>query len=436
MFTLSRRSPTRHLACYLLLVFTFGCNLENKSPLEEPSRPSGHTLTVHRGELQDADEQLSRAAAWLWSQQAADGGWHSEQYALLESGQAYTPFVLHILLDVPTSTYEPPVGGVKRALQFLRRQINEQGVLGLADPDVLEYPNYATAYALRCFLQAGGDEDQPLIKRMRNYLVNQQYRGANGFGPAHLAHGGWGFGGVLKDGRPGHMDLAHTRRVLEALRLAGPIDTDVSERAKVFLGLVQRDPRDLRTQPSLQPDPLPDWDHATRVSAGSISTIPFDGGFYFSPIVLNANKGRETTDSAGSYFRSYASATCDGILALLATGVDSQDSRIQAAAHWLQQHPNIHYPAGIPQEHPEPWGEAIHFYHLSVRAEVGSRLKLPGSWQADIVHELASRQASDGSYRNKMSALMKEDDSLLATALAVQALKHVTNQATVEPTGH
>lgn len=436
MFTLPHSSPIRHLVCYLLLAFTFGCNLENTSSLVNPGRPSGPTLAVHRGELQDADQQLSQAAAWLWSQQAADGGWHSEQYALLKSGQAYTPFVLHILLDVPTSTYEPPVGGVQRALQFLRRQINEQGILGLADPDVLEYPNYATSYALRCFLQAGTVEDQALIKRMTGYLVKQQYREANGFGPDHLAHGGWGFGGVLKDGHPGHMDLAHTRRVLEALRLTGSINTDVSNRARVFLGLVQRDPNDPRPQPSLQHAPLPGWDHSTPVSAGILSRIPFDGGFYFSPIVLNANKGRETSGPAASHFRSYASATCDGILALLATGVDSQDSRIQAALHWLQQHPNIHYPAGIPQEHPEPWGEAIHFYHLSVRAEVGNRLKLPGSWKADIIHELASRQASDGSYRNKMSALMKEDDSLLATALAVQALKHVANEVTLKSVGH
>ena len=95
------------------------------------------------------------------------------------------------------------------------------------------------------------------------------------------------------------------------------------------------------------------------------------------------------------------------------------------AVEWLQEHPEMHYPAGVPQEHPEPWGEAIHFYHLSVRGEVSERLKLAGTWRGDIIRELASRQAKDGSYQNKMSPLMKEDDRLLATTLAVQALKHV-----------
>src|SRR6478672_238308 len=58
-------------------------------------------------------------------------------------------------------------------------------------------------------------------------------------------------------------------------------------------------------------------------------TPPFDGGFYFSPIVLTANKGREERDKRGMYYyRSYATATCDGLLALLACGVPRSDERV------------------------------------------------------------------------------------------------------------
>ena len=422
--------PTRtfnfkHLACLLLLVFTIGCNRASDQPVSTATRPVKHLLVDHVDPPQPGEQQLAEAAAWLWNQQAADGGWHSAHYALLKTGQAYTPFVLYTLLDVPPSIYEPPAGGVERALQFLRKHINREGVLGLADPEVLEYPNYATSYALLCLQRAGKPKDQPLIERMRDYLIDQQYRTENGFGPKHLAHGGWGFGGDLENGSPGHMDLAHTRRVLEALHSTGPVPADVYKRAKVFLSLVQRDPEDSRPQPTLQHDVYLDWLRTIRISLDVDYTIPFDGGFYFSPIVLNANKGREKLCPAGSYFRSYASATCDGILSLLATGTDPQDKRIRAAVDWLQKHPQMHYPAGIPQEHPEPWGEAIHFYHLSVRGEVSARLKLPGSWRKDILRELAARQEKDGSYQNKMSALMKEDDPMLATTLAVQALKQV-----------
>jgi squalene-hopene/tetraprenyl-beta-curcumene cyclase len=425
MSTVTRRSIIKQLACSPLLAFSIGCDLEQKPPLKPIAQRLERTLVSHRLEPQPAETQLAEAADWLWSQQDADGGWHSEQYALLKSGQAYTPFVLHTLLNVPRSICAPPPHGVEQALAFLRKHVSQQGVLGLADPDILEYPNYATSYALRCFVEAGTGEDRALIKRMRDYLIDQQYRAENGFGPKHLAHGGWGFGGVLRNGSPGHMDLAHTRRVLEALRSSGRIPKDTTQRAQTFLALVQRDPEDPRKQPTLQEDIYRAWLNTIRIAVGKKYTIPFDGGFYFSPIVLGANKGREKLSVAGSYFCSYASATCDGILSLLATGAGRQDRRIQAAVDWLQKHPQIHYPAGVPQEHPEPWGEAIHFYHLSVRGEVSSRLDLPGTWRMDIVRELAARQAIDGSYQNKMSPLMKEDDRLLATTLAVQALKHV-----------
>src|SRR6266446_5692787 len=33
---------------------------------------------------------LQKGAAWLWSRQEADGGWHSHTYGLLRSGQSLT----------------------------------------------------------------------------------------------------------------------------------------------------------------------------------------------------------------------------------------------------------------------------------------------------------------------------------------------------------
>src|SRR5262245_1426081 len=98
-----------------------------------------------------------RAAAFLWSKQEADGGWHSATYGLLRSGQAVTPFVLHALL---TASPSRPAGGVERALTFLRRGLDERGSLGRLDPQLLDYPNYATAYGLLCFVAAGQPVDR------------------------------------------------------------------------------------------------------------------------------------------------------------------------------------------------------------------------------------------------------------------------------------
>ena len=57
----------------------------------------------------------------------------------------------------------------------------------------------------------------------------------------------------------------------------------------------------------------------------------FDGGFYFSPIVLRANKGRLDTNGEIPFWQSYATATCEGLLALTAAGVAREDNLIGLA---------------------------------------------------------------------------------------------------------
>src|SRR5579871_4185227 len=184
---------------------------------------------------------LGRAASWLWQKQGSDGGWHSDRYAVLRPGQALTPFVLLALLDVPESVCQRPRGGVARALAFMRPHASGDGSLGANDPDLLEYPTYSTSYALRCLARAGEARDRELEERMERWLASRQFSEANGFSPDALGYGGWGFGGFAPTPRnPGHMDLAHTRRVLEALREAGFRDGATFARAEVFLSVLQR----------------------------------------------------------------------------------------------------------------------------------------------------------------------------------------------------
>jgi hypothetical protein len=362
---------------------------------------------------------LRHAAEYLWGRQAEDGGWHSEKYGLLRSGQALTPFVLHSLLMVPEEVLPRRSDEVDRALAFIRRHTNERGVLGVADPDVLEYPNYATAYALRCLELVGAEQDRELVARMRAYLQAEQFTETRGINPQSLAYGGWGFGGDLRFGETGHMDIAHSRRVLQALRESQVADPDVYWRAERFLSGVQRHPSDPRPQPRSA-------DSTVQISLPNVANANYDGGFYFSPVVLAANKGREARNEQGAVvgFRSYATSTCDGVLSLLACGVTPDDPRLRDATNWLAKHHDLNYPEGVPTKHPEPWGEAIRFYHLAARAEVNRRLNLPGDWRAEIDQLLVRDQRADGSFVNEASHLMKEDDPYLCTALAVVALTH------------
>jgi hypothetical protein len=362
-----------------------------------------------------ADQALKRAVDYLLSKQGPDGGWHSEHYGLLRSGQALTPFVLCALLGASESRASVPAARLDAAFEFIRRRANADGALGFNDPDVVEYPNYSTAYALVCLTERGDEADQPLIERMRDYLAKQQYTPSRGFAEDSYAFGGWGFGDRREPGDPGHIDLAHTRRVLEALGAAGLEDQAAFSRSEAFLRLLQRRPDETRPQPGTNPDGEP-----------VDSEAAYDGGFYFSPIVLVANKGRQSEN--GQHFRSYATATCDGVLALLAAGVPSDDERVIAARDWLKRHPAWDAPAGIPTDHPEPWADALHFYHLAVRSEAYARLCMQGNWQSELLAVLLPQQRGDGSFANSRSPLMKEDDPLLATSLAVIALVHASDK--------
>jgi hypothetical protein len=376
----------------------------------------------------DPAESIRRACEFLWIQQATDGGWHSEQYAVLRSGQSLTPFVLHALLAVPESTCPRPKDGVQRALSFIRSRVGENGSVGHSDPDIADYPVYSTAYALLCLVAINDDSalraanDGQLTTRMYSFLSDAQFDEAHGFATTNPAYGGWGFDMPKKDGDPGHMDLAHTRRALQALRALMP-DRGYPQftRGELFLRVVQRHPGALAEPPGI------------RRYLHYRSDTPFDGGFYFSPVVEQANKGRFLAGIDGKavpHFRSYATATCDGILALLACGVNRRDERVVRAVEWLREQDDLTYPQGVPTDHPEPWGEAIRFYHFAVRAEAYDALRWPGGdWRTRLSALVARHQAADGSFRNAASPLMKEDDSLLCTALALVALTRCADDA-------
>lgn len=357
---------------------------------------------------QDARERVLRTAAeYLWSKQGEDGGWHSETHGLLRGGETWTPFVAHYLFQIPDSLYSVPGSRRERVLDFIREHISPDGVVGVSDPAVLEYPNYATSYAARVLNRWGAPSDSGRIGRMAAYLLRQQYDEDRGIDSEHPAYGAWGFGETsLPVGQVGHVDLSHTRRVLEALRDTG-VRGEHEMATRRFLMMLQKHPGDPRAQPGAQPsDPRP----------------PYDGGFYASTVTVGLNKGGAVTDSTGSsYFPSYATTTCDGLLTLLAAGVRPDDERVTAAADWLAAHTDLGRVEGIPRNASQ-WEFVMFYYHLLVRSEAYAALEVEGSWKEKVVSLVAERQRPDGSFSNPLGAPNKEDDPILATAMVVGAL--------------
>ena len=327
---------------------------------------------------------LTRAAQYLWAQQAADGGFHSATYGLLRSGQSLTPFVLGALLRVPDVT--GPAGAVDRAIAFIRRHTSPDGAVGVTGSGA-DYPNYATALAVDALVAAqrglsavahgakAGSwtaDIAPMVAQLRA----QQFTEANGWTPDYPAYGGWGMGGAIR--RPpdaGHVDLSMTRFVLEALRVSGVDGSDPTmTRARVFLERSQND----------------------------------DGGFFFSPVTRALNKAGESAEG----FVSYGTTTADGVLALRASGLPDSDDRIARGIAWLDRnHQSDRVPGFDEGESPQSsWETGLRFYYAAAIARVRpqQRVRLP-------------EQADDGSFRNA-NGRVKEDDPLIATTFAIQMI--------------
>src|SRR5882724_2206235 len=320
------------------------------------------------------DAALRRGCQYLWSQQDQDGGWHSRTYGLLKSGQSLTGFVLNALLHVPPQTCQPPAGALDRALAFLDRNTNAEGAVGKMDPLLYDYPNYATALAVQALRRAGRSGDALVA-----WLRTQQFTEEHGWQHGDAAYGAWGMGGEPRIApNAGHVDLSMTRHVLEALAAAGvPARDPAFARARVFVERCQNP----------------------------------DGGFFFSTVVLDANKAGQD----GSQYRSYGTATADGILALLAMGTPPDSERVLSAKRWLATH-NV--PDGAPGfigPAYQRWTQGLRFYYAASIAQV-----FAGPSQM-LAASLEAAQRSDGSWRNAEN-LVKEDDPLIATGFSVAAL--------------
>jgi len=323
---------------------------------------------------QERNHALRRGCQYLWSQQAEDGGWHSRSYGLLKSGQSLTGFVLDALLQVPEQTGQPPAGGKERAIAFLQRNTNSEGAVGKMDPLLYDYPNYATALAALALHRAGQSADPQIA-----WLRTQQFSEDLGWKRGDAPYGAWGMGGDPRIApNPGHVDLSMTRHVLQALAAAGvPAGDPAFTRARVFVERCQNP----------------------------------DGGFFFSTVVLDANKAGQD----GDRYRSYGTATADGILALLAMGTPPDRDPVKAARRWLAAHDRPDGAPGFTGPAYQRWTAGLRFYYAaaSVQAFAGPSQMLAASLEA--------AQRSDGSWRNAEN-LVKEDDPLIATGFAVRAL--------------
>jgi hypothetical protein len=351
-----------------------------------------------------AGEMLQRAVDWIRSQQAKDGGWHSETYGALKQGAATTGLVLYGLSKLPVSFAEKSVTAIGNAITFLR--IGLEKTKTIACPDgTFDYPTYAAAQVLTAsqILRKAGRKSLSEAEEnsLANFLIESQLDERRDFMPGSPHYGGWDLLGTqLLKGLTTETNVSLAVYALEALaELKSPGAVACRKRA---LGWA------LRAQ-----------------------NLPGDGGFAFSGNRDSLANKAEWLDKDHQKPRSYGSATCDGLRCLLLAGEKVENEPAKAAIAWLEKHPSAKLVTGFEEmKEDSGWPAGLRFYYYA-----GVAACLPYCSKgfttkvcADLLESLAKQQLEEGYWQNE-SARMREDDPLIATTLAILCLSRALGSA-------
>ncbi len=370
-------------------------------------------------ELGLARDMIAAAARQLVALRRPDGLWPHYQDPARPS-VAVSALVLYALSRAGEDL--PPGAGA--ILEQARAQLVSLRGLdgGLEDPaQLVPHRVYASALLL---LALDPERDGEGRRELAEWLARAQVQEEpHGYDPIDPRYGGWSY---YDDHRSAALrtDVSTARFALVALDAAGVAkDAPVWHRAGLFLDLVQN--HALVSGPH---DPAHARERRLR-----------DGGFGFTPTMSKAGE-----DPAGEdllVYRSYGSATADGLLALLATrGIDARaradaaltdDPQVNAALRWLARR----YALGeVPGFDPDPvgWGGGLLFYYLAALAEGLHRAGVwtvigedaqPHTWARELVRRVGDLHGRHGrrEFRSE-SGLMHEDEPTVAAAFALLAL--------------
>ena len=345
---------------------------------------------------EEAKRSQTRATDWLIAQQATDGGWHSKTYGQLKDGAAITALILDSLGHLNAIDQQKHLVAIKKAFDFLDRGLAKKGTV--ASPDgSLDFPTYAAALYLTGKRRLGLSVDGEKKRLLLDYLLGAQVVEARGFEPDSPSYGGWDF--LAKEDAQAittGTNISVVRYVLEALAqepgVAGQA-SGIPQALKLARAYVLRCQRP-------------------------------DGGFVFTCEPMSLNNKAAFADEKLAEPRPYGTATCDGILALLACDRVPDDKRLQKAVDWLVKRPGLELVPGFEGLPPEAgWQRGLRYYYYAGLARV---LPLfPASEitprREALVKHVIGLQGKDGSWVNE-SDRVRENDPLIATALAVTAL--------------
>jgi hypothetical protein len=343
---------------------------------------------------------ISEAVRFVAAHQSPDGAWRSQRYGAFRDGDALTPLVLWALPE------EACFARGLRWLELFTDALREKDAPWTA----LRYPLFTAGYAAQVFARV---RDHDRADCWADLIEKLQVSSALGWPHGVVEIGAWS-DSPIPPTRPAGQgaapdmiapNLSATLLAVQALAAGGR-----HEKLREAQRFVE----------------------ACQNFAGENPGDLDDGGFFFAlddPVRNKAGvAGRDV--SGRQRYRSYGSATCDGLLALRILTLELANPRFTAACTWLRQNS-----AGL--EHSGLWPvrratarESLAFYHGQALAAVleGLAGSPHDSWATSqmrlLQRELISRQQRDGSWTGTAPDSC-EDDPLVATAFALRAL-HLT----------
>ena len=358
-------------------------------------------VACHSGQAEESrrvEDAIARGVAWLTSQQAKDGGWHSETYGAYRSGVGTTALAV---LALSKEQAGRPSQSFQQGLAFLTARRDERGFV-VAPDGGSDNALYATAITLRVLTHV--QRDSELRTKLQQSLAAARHDDSDN--PDSPDAGGWASLITGKDevSSEAPCNLSATTAVLVA----------------------RPDLRDLK----------PTSEYVSRCQNFGDRT-PDDGGFFFTPHRDHPLNKISTTLTASGKPRpvSYFSATCDGIICeniFQLDGFSTAAARRTRAVERLAKLPRPSLLAAAPlADDPRPSPiDGLYFYSAAAFADVWQLNPLDRPQlkpiRDEFIQTILQRQRDHGDWMNPVNT-MREDDPLIATALAITALRRLSD---------
>jgi squalene-hopene/tetraprenyl-beta-curcumene cyclase len=290
---------------------------------------------------------------------------------------------------------------------LLAHKTEEGGIVGAEGR--VHHRTYATTLTLQALALLADPARKADVEALRAFLVKVQLDDDDGITDYDFArYGAWNY---FDNNRPATIraDVSATAYAAQALNLGGlDLGSPTVKKALGFLERSQNLPKE-------------------GLAAEELALL--DGGFAFGP--RDSKAGRRVFSSGRIIFRSYGSATADGLRALLWLGVPKDDPRVKAALGWLGKNFTLRVNPGFPAEGDGVLERGIFYYYLDALTDALARAGVdtlstgadrpPIHWRNDVARRLVSLQRPDGSWAGDV-AVMNEDDPAQATSFALLAL--------------